>query len=716
MSATKQLTDLRRAPLRALDSVWERWNSAPLFIAPAASSWPIALRRVRTIGLVLLAVQCAVLIWWSADLVDHFAVTWDFAFYQQALYLISHGHMDPTNTLIRPYGPFWRNLGEFLFWPLAVVERIWPSPVTLKVLQALALTGGEVIAFLWGCDILAARTFQGLSRRLALALAALALVLILTNPWIYWSASFDAHNEPFAGFFLIGVARELYYGRRRVWFWVFGTLLCGATAGTYLAALGISMMLTSRERLRRAGTAFAAGAFWVIFLSAVHGISGGGIEYYSNLLGPKPTPEETSSTSHFALAVAKHPGRVVDTVWGNRSAIWGIISPAGAIGVLWLPVLVPSLLIVGESALSSPLFAVPGNQNIALAPLAVVGTIAILAALASRTSRRSAMFTAGISVALALNGVAWAATWLPHMSRQWLHVSDGAASVLSRVQSRIKPSDAVIADNGVLGDFSSREYVYPIAADPLGNPAAVLAPNQKGMVLDGHLPGAAQISFPLHSRRVWLILTPAQGIEVTPAAFDYSLVVAALHDPGMHLAVSGNGVWAFVTQPSRSAKQFKISGQVYGTLPAAFFAGAAGVVQNRKQLAGGYVSSTNSAGYVIDRDYWPAPVGNYEATTKLSVRGDAYVELWDDTTDRLLGRRTLTNTHGVTTVTLGATLTRKQLGSRTAGLYSGLGAWGRRPIPTVDGDRLEIRVWQPGHGTAVKVYSVRVVPIVAHDR
>jgi hypothetical protein len=77
------------------------------------------MRWVRRIGLMLLALKFAGFCVWSSLLYHRFALTPDFAQYQQAWYLIAHGHLNPYDTVGN--FPFWQNHGEFIMWPLAAL-------------------------------------------------------------------------------------------------------------------------------------------------------------------------------------------------------------------------------------------------------------------------------------------------------------------------------------------------------------------------------------------------------------------------------------------------------------------------------------------------------------------------------------------------------------------------------------------------------------------
>jgi hypothetical protein len=75
-------------------------------------------------------------------------------------------------------------------------------------------------------------------------------------------------------------------------------------------------------------------------------------------------------------------------------------------------------------------------------------------------------------------------------------------------------------------------------------------------------------------------------------------------------------------------------------------------------------------------------------------------EIWDSTSDTLLTRRVITNTHGVRTFSVLVRL-RTTIGQPA---FGGHALWAIRP-QSRQGDDLEIRVWSPGKGH-VEVYRI----------
>jgi hypothetical protein len=164
-----------------------------------------------------------------------------------------------------------------------------------------------------------------------------------------------------------------------------------------------------------------------------------------------------------------------------------------------------------------------------------------------------------------------------------------------------------------------------------------------------------------------------------------------------------NGVWAFRWRPPRGVYAITVpDGST--TLPAWTAPGAAGRAVMTGPAAAWHVASIGSTGYVSDGLAWQAPPGRYQAIVNLSATGPVNVEVWNDTGDVLLARRSIPNTTGTQSVTMA-------VDARTpyrATAYSGWGPFRADFTAPPAGERLEVRVWSPGSGT-VNVYSAELV-------
>ena len=669
-------THPRRSAVRVVASMQERWTSAGPLVGAQLSEWPPALRRLRRIGLALIGIQFLALCVWSSVLVHRFALTNDYVTYEQAFYLIAHGHLDPFSTSIGH--PFWQDHGSFLLWPLAFLDWLWPHPATLMWLQDAAAAGAEAVAFLWVCDLASIRVTKTPDHRAVWACVCLALILLVINPWVLWAVSNNFHSEPLATLWLVAAARDLFAGRRRAWVWLALLLLTGDVGASYCAALGLSAM-TAGRRWWRTGLAVACvGVVWMVLLGAIHATKGTVLGYYSPLiLGHLGSVPAGTTSLAVVKAVILHPGRAISAFWANGLNVWADLSAVGLLGLAWPPVFVPLLLVLLESALvHGPFFSAPGWQNFAVLVLGAVGTVAICLKLADRHGPRRRLLLATLLLALALNGVGWAAVWFPQASETWLRVTPPAAGTLRQLVRRIGPQDEVIVQQGVASGFARRPFVQTVFT----------------------LPGR----FGVRAHHVWLIFAPTEGIESAPPSDIYRAMTRLASVPHMRVALSANGIWAFEWTPPPGLRQLRLAAPSPPVIGAWTVTGPAGISVRKGAPRSWYAASNGEQGYVVSGDYWPEPAGPVSAQVSLAVSGMTNVELWDDTSGVLLERKMLSKTHGSTTVHL----TGQVRTARASSVFSGWGPWHIKPKQPSADQSLEIRIWTPGHNDKVTVHSL----------
>ena len=629
-----------------------------------------SLRRVRRIGCAVLGLQLAGFLAWSTIQYSRFALTSDFATYNQAWFLIAHGHLVPYDTVQR--FQFWRNHGELLCYPLALLYWVWPHGLTLLWLQDLCVTGAEAVAFTWVCE-LAGRLRQG---REAAWLAGAGLVLLVANPWLWWAVSFDFHMEPFATLIAVLLARDLWNGRRRAWVWLVPLLACGDVADTYLAGVGLGGVLLSR-RTRVPGAVMAClGVGATLLIALVHANLGSarGLQAYSYLAaGPQDTQ---LSLGALAKGIASHPLGVLRVVWAKRLELWANLAPSGLAG-LGDPLILPLMLVVllANVLFEGLLFAEPIFQDLPVYVLLPVGTVVVLGWLMHRR-RRAALLLTGLLAAQALG---WAVVWAPQAPSQWLRVSAPTAATLARIEAAIPASAEVIASQGVVGEFAERADV-----EPLRTPGTI----------------------PVRGGETWLVIAPAQGIEIQSTASAVALIGELAGPLHATLVTHAHGVWAFRWRPPQGVHSLSVPGEL-APLPAWAAPMAPGAV-GRSVMTGPpgtwRVTSSGGRGYVADEIAWQKPPGRYQALVTLSAAGPVNVEVWNDTGNVLLARRSIPATNGVESVVVPVDAT---IADR-AGAYSGWGPFRADFIPPPEGERLEVRVWSPGAGT-VNVYSADLI-------
>lgn len=615
------------------------------------------LRRVRRIGYSVLGLQWAGFLIWSSILYRRFSLTPDFAQYQQAWYLIAHGHLNPYDTMGRFL--FWQNHAEFVMWPLSLLYWVWPHGITLLWLQDTAVVGAELVAFTWLCEIAQSR----LPGRTGAWLAASGFVVLAINPWTWWAVSFDFHAESLAVLFTILLARDLAAHRRRAWVWLASVLLCGDVAGTYVAGLGLGLLIGDKRSRLRGALIMVLGVGAVLFITVIHGNKGSahGLQAYSYLATGVARSKARLSLGALVLGVASHPLRVLAALWAKRIDLWANLAPSGLLGIAF-PLLLPLIVVVelANSLFHGVLFAEPLFQSLpvyVVMPAASAGVLIWI-------GRRHQRLALGLAAVIVVQAIAWSAIWAPRTPHQWLRVPASAAAVLAGVQARIPDSALVFASQGVVGRFSSRLDVRPLPAPR---------------------------NVPVHGE-TWFVVVPAEGVE-TQSTGEAMTVIGQLADR-MHatLVAHAQGVWAFRWRPPPGVRSVTMPDGVT-PLPAWASPGVAG----RDVLAGSpatwHVRSTGSRGYVAAGLAWQRPPGRYQASVTLSASGPVNVEIWNDTGNVLLARKSVPPTRGMATVTLPVSATTAYRGRA----YPGWGPFRASFTNPPPGQRLEVRVWSAGH-------------------
>jgi hypothetical protein len=635
---------------------------------PSAGTIPASiplLDRVRRAGYALIAVQLAALLTWSALLFHRSVLTWDFATYAQPWYLIAHGHLNPYSTIV--HLPFWQNDAEFSIWLLAPLYWVTHTDLVLPWLQDLSIAAAEAVAFTWLCELARSRCGDRDGARLA----GLGLVLLLCNPWTWWSVSFDVHEETLVTAFIVLLAWDLSRGRRRVWLWLPLVLACGAPSATYVAGIGIGAVLIG-DRPRRLGAAMVAISIsYSLLVIVVHGDAGVPLTTHYGYLaatdGRHLPPALT--VGQLAKAVALHPLRAVAVLWDKRMDIIANAAPGGLLGI-GVPMLAPllTMLFAENTLMPGYLFAEPMFQSVVVYLLLPVGTVLILAWLLRR-HRRVAWALAGLLAAQALG---WAIVWGPRTGGQWLRVSAPAAATLTGLERSIPSSAAMIVSQGVIGGFSDRADLYSLM-------------------------GTAPV--PVAAGSDWVVVAPVVGVELQSTASSMALVGELAGPLHATLVSHDNGVWAFRWTPPAGMRRLIVPGDS-APVPAWAADGAAGYPVLDGPASGWHMAATGGRGYVADGMQWREPAGRYLADVQLSTSVPVNVEVWDDTNGTLLARQEVPPSDGAEHVVLPVAAPD----AAVPGSYPGWGPFRADFEAPPPGQDLEVRVWSPGGG-AVNVYN-----------
>jgi hypothetical protein len=495
--------------------------TSPADTAPETPETSRALRAVRWAGYALLGVQLVAFGFWSLLLYQRFSLTMDFAMANQAFFEIAHGNLNPVNTILNDH--VWQDHSAFIEWPQALFYWVFPNSVTLLWLQDIAVVVAEAVAFSWICEL--ARKYRP-GRDDAALLAAVGLVLLLVNPWIWWTVSFDWHDEALAVMFLVLLARDMANRRRRAWVWVVPLLACGDVGAIYVAAAGLSGILAGRRsRLPGLGVA-GLGVAWLAVIRLIHGDVGTPVDNYEYLESPIGVP---FSVLALAKGIILNPRHVLQVFWTKRSLLWQNVSSAGVLGLAFIWVLPVAVSVLGPNTLMyGPDFVRPSFQNLPLYVLLPIGTVAVLGWLATRPApqlagiRVTVVAAAVAAILVLVPALTTAATWGPRVKSSWLLVDRATATTLRHAQARIPGSAEVVVSQGVAGRFSSRKDVQTL----------------KG-------PGRVR----LDSSPVYFVIVPYEGIE--PLTPEQELQIVSRLSGPLHasLLLNRNNVWLFRWTP-----------------------------------------------------------------------------------------------------------------------------------------------------------------------
>src|ERR1700676_1724645 len=617
----------RRAAAVALDHVAP---NDPLRASEAASleAGKRRLRPVLRAAQFLIFAQGLFFLWWSTLQWRRFSLTYDFAVYFRCWHAVWASGLNPLDASVDHQ--ILANNAVFIVWPLAVITRVYPHGVVLLWVQDLALVAAELVVVSWMFEVLARSPIAATKGRLATAIFGTGVLLLVLNPWIYWSMAFDFHSETVAVLFLVLAARDLVNRRwRRMVLWIVGIVLCGYVTATYVLVLALAAVIMGRGRRRAGLLMFLILALLVpvIFVDSTlnHALTGQLNNYYGYLTG---RPAAFSGALPLLVALVLHIPRVLQTLWDRAINIWANLAPSGLFG-LWSPLgLAAAVILVPENILSNnPTLVAPSFQYLPLYVLLPLCTVFVLCALARRSTQwgRSGQFMVPILMAVVIaNSFGWAIVWFPQFNSTWLKVQPGAATVLARVERLIPPGDEVIASQGIAGRFADRDWI-----------ATAMGPGP----------------IPVHGSHVWLVLAPRQGIETDSVAATLATIDMLAGPMRAQLVDSGAGIWAFRWDRPNLVSSISLPDVPNGSpLPGWVAPGPSGVSRTNGPVTTWRLTGSDRPGYVLAYDYWKEPVGTYRATVTLSASGPVEVEVWNTTGDILLARRDLPMERGTTIV------------------------------------------------------------------
>lgn len=608
---------------------------------------------------------------------SRFSGTLDENEYQQSMFLISRGIINPYTTA---WGrPFIRDHGSFFIWLLAPLDWIPPVGLLLLFAGVLCVVAAEIIAFQWLAEVAEKHVKKFGDASHGLQLAIFMLLIIVCTPWTWWVISFDVHGELFAAPFIIAAARSFSKKQyKRGWFWVFCTLGIGAIVSTWIVGLGLSALIAALIDRRSRRTLLLTGAgLGLTGLAFLQGLSALGLDSGSNLntlYGYLTVPAGGQIPRHLApskllKSMLLHPPRVVQGLLNHLQDLYANLAPTGFIGALtpWT-FGVPVTILVENNLVGSFRFSGPIFQSTPIYTFTAVGLGLILLRFTMRWSKRA--ITGLFSILLA-NTIIWSCIFVPHLEQQWVAVSQSQASVLQGLLHTIPESSEVIISQGEIARFSMRKYIYG---------------------------STNQYHWPIKSNDVWFIDTPGIGVEFTKY-HDVTVAQRLAACPYATFVEFVDGIYVFHLHMPSGATELTLPKR-NGEISAAFAAGPAGIPVMVGPVSNWTTQSTGASGYVVAKDYWDEFQGNYRAQVRLSNAGPVNVEVWDTNGSVLLARQQLVAWPQMHWVRLQFALTAV---NPTGTAYRGWGPftvkW--KPEGKAGQNQLEVRVWSPGSENVV---------------
>ena len=644
----------------------------------------------------MFGVQLVALLPWSGLLYTRWGMTWDYGIRYQGWWGIAHGHLDPYSTLTTYY--FWQDHFELINWPLAPLSLLWPGGLWAVFVQDVMIVGGELGALYLVVD--AVRRPGWTSRLPGWVAVALVTVLLVANPWIYHSASFDFHYQSVgAACFAMLACREMIRGRMRLLvLWVCLCLACGDIAGTYLVAVGLGRHAGRTGLPTPGGGPPGRGPGLVLRGDGTGRWQGIGSGRPLRLPRPDQGGATNAKPSSAALVAGAltHPGALLSHLWQARLNIWAYASSSGGIGIFSPLAVLPALILFESGAGSGGGLRSFAYENFGavlfLAPLSVL-TLAWIA-------RRLHHGGLASQAALARPAVAALALGAPghgrHHGRQHPGLGHRVAPPgAGPVAAHLRPLGCRSRPGGRHDPARAPKWWAPRgwSAGCAVGPSATASSG----------PGA----FPLRTADTYFVITPYSGIELASVQTELSMIGTLAGPLHATLLVGKAGVWLFRLHATPGQRSVTLATQP--TLPA----WAAQSATGRPSFSGppqqwAMTLTGTRPGYLVYGASWDLSPGHYQETVTLATTITTDVEVWDASTDTLLSRRLVPASNG--NIAVQAPVTDHRPGGGRVP-FGGWGPFRYRPLsPATSADRIEIRVWTPGSG-AVRVYSLEIQPL-----
>jgi uncharacterized membrane protein len=384
-----------------------------------------------------------VLAWASIARHDAFGSGYDVAIFDQAVWLLGHGH-DPFSTIRG------RELFGDHFQPalaiLAPLGTLNLTPVALLVLQAALLAAAAPALYLLARG-------RGAAQGLALAVA----LLWLASPLTQWANLFEFHPESAAP--LLFVLGAFWLERGRIAPFVVTAVLASSLKEDVCLVYLMWGLILVFGRERRLGVLLAAGAtaWFVLATEVAIPAFGGSLSYYAARFGG----ERGSSVGGVLVSVVRHPlTTVADTAtYPNAKLVLALVACTGGLALL-----APRMLILGLPAVAANVFsAYPYQHDLHFQyQLVPAGVFALASAYGAgaASARLSSPLVRGATAVL-LVGAAAAAAFAPAVKelRRTARVDGGPKG---HALALIPPGVPVAAGADLTPHLANRRDIYQL--------------------------------------------------------------------------------------------------------------------------------------------------------------------------------------------------------------------------------------------------------------
>ena len=670
-------------------------------LPPAGGGGRIRLRRAAgaraAVGLLCVALIVAQLVWllqWSWHELDSANLSLDFAINYQPWYLIAHGNLAPRST---PFGTFLflRNDGELIVYLLAPLYWLFPNhQLGYLWLQDLAIVGVSAVCLRIVAERVPWLTTSRPRDQLVAAVArVLAVLVLVANPFVYWTASFDIHMESFGALFMVLLLRAALRRQRSAALWAVLTATCGTVSLLYLVGIGIAVaaLAAARERteparvvLSRAARPLAItalGLAGLALLSALHAMIGSPGWQYGYIAGVATFA--TPNALQVGLGVLRHLHTAYRVLANHAWNLWANTSPAGFVGLLGPAVLVVALPLLANNLIRTQTgFSLPGFQNFPLYGFVALGSVAWVVVLLRR--RRLWVLGAVLAGLMSWNAVGWFDAWSSGVGGPV--ESPAATALVKRLAHEIPAADEVVAAESFVGMFAGRAHVYAyINSDVI----------------------------PITSPVVWFVLSTVPGTNGASGSETDDAIGTIEELPGVQTLehdVGGVEVWRWHPRPGTrpiGLGTLESHYPLWMAPPPDVVAFTSGPPKRW------HVRTDGKTVYLVLGDFFQLEPGRYAATLRLQSRTPITAEVWDLIgVERILAGKVVTPVRA-SNVTLhfvvpGSAAQYQQpspLVEGGSGLFRLLPATAGPMPPTI-----ELRVWVPP-GTLARAWWVSIEPL-----